>query len=145
MDNDLPQPQPPGMQAATKPEPSEPPVAPQNGKGGGYWLQGAGSAAYAVSEVQSMVGDNPRQGGCLSSPILQNHPGVSKFCDPSVVSQGDSHGPGRIRPSLTNGDEPVSLEFPFSKCGASVIGLQRVCVIRIDRHGCTLHIELPCA
>jgi hypothetical protein len=40
--NDLPQPQPPGSQAPTKPGSSEFPLAAENGRAGGCWLQGAG-------------------------------------------------------------------------------------------------------
>jgi hypothetical protein len=40
--NDLPQPQPPGSQAPSRPRGSESPATAENRRDGGCWLQGAG-------------------------------------------------------------------------------------------------------
>src|ERR1035438_7425562 len=55
--NALPQPQPPGSQAPTKPGSKQSPAPAENTMGGGCWLQGAGWAASCVSRARS---DNKR-------------------------------------------------------------------------------------
>src|SRR5579859_2040816 len=53
--NDLPQPQPPGSQATTKPSSSESPAATENKRDGGCWLQGAGSASWDKNSLTTMI------------------------------------------------------------------------------------------
>ena len=89
-----------------------------------------------------------RQAGGRPSPILQNHLGVGKLCNFGVVNHGRAnrnHSPGRVRPGLAGRDEAISLEAPLSKRGASVVGLERVGVIRVEDHNCALRVKPSCA
>jgi hypothetical protein len=92
-----------------------------------------------------VTGSNALQAGNRPSPILQNHPGIGKLRDPGIVSQGYGDCRRLIRPQMTDCDESMSLESPISNRCASVVGLQRICVIRFEHHNSAPLIELPSA